>query len=394
MRVALIAALAVVAAATAPLLARVLPDELSQRFKPGAVLPILNILATGMLAVSTFSLNVMVSAHRAAAAQATPRAHRILLADTTTQSVLATFIGAFVYSLTAIILFQSNMIAPGTSVVMMGVTVLVVVLVILAMLRWIDHLSELGSMDNTLKATEAEAEPSLMQSRQSPALGGSILTDDTILPTDAHPVVAHRTGYVQFIDMPSLNEAMEGDQAALYLTIGPGDFVLEGQVVAQAAGLDADAIKALAQHIVLGDVRTFEQDAAYGLLVLSEIASRALSSGINDPGTAIDVIARQERLLWHWANAPITTAAQPYPRIFARKISADNLVESAFASIARDGAGMIEVVVRLQSALATLADGPEEDLRQAARKMTAHTREYAAGALTLESEKARVAETG
>ena len=116
-RVALMAALAVVAAAAAPLLARMLPEELSQRFTPEAVLPILNILATGMLAVSTFSLNVMVSAHRAAAAQATPRAHRILLADTTTQTVLATFIGAFVYALAAIILFQSNMIAPGTSVV-------------------------------------------------------------------------------------------------------------------------------------------------------------------------------------------------------------------------------------------------------------------------------------
>lgn len=164
-RVSLMALLAVIAPGIAALLAPVIPEGIGKRFEPSAVMPILTILASGMLAVSTFSLNVMVSAHRAAAAQATPRAHRILLSDTTTQTVLATFIGAFVYALSAIILFQSNLIAPGTSVIMLGVTVLVVVLVILAMLRWIDHLSDLGSMDATLRTTVAEARPALVQTR-------------------------------------------------------------------------------------------------------------------------------------------------------------------------------------------------------------------------------------
>lgn len=369
-RVSLMALLAVVAPAVATLMAPLIPTSVSDRFDPSAVMPILTILASGMLAVSTFSLNVMVSAHRAAAAQATPRAHRILMSDTTTQTVLATFIGAFVYSLSAIILFKSHLIAPGTSVTMLGITVVVVVLVILAMLRWIDHLSDLGSMDATLRATEAEARPSLMQTCHAPALGGSPLTDTTVLPTGAFAVTVPKTGYVQFIDLASIDADMPGDAAALYLTTVPGEFVLKGQPVGHAAGLSEKAAAGLMQHLVIGDLRTFEQDGAYGLLVLSEIASRALSPGINDPGTAIEVIARQQGLLWEWANAPRDDAPPPHPRIFVQELSADSLIENAFASIARDGAKMTEVITCLQNALNTLIGGPHEPLAQAAADMS------------------------
>jgi hypothetical protein len=57
--------------------------------------------------------------------------------------------------------------------------------------------------------------------------------------------------------------------------------------------------------IIVGDVRSFDQDPRFGAVVLTEIASRALSPGMNDPGTAIDVIGRAVRLL------AICIAAQP-----------------------------------------------------------------------------------
>ena len=38
-------------------------------------------------------------------------------------------------------------------------------------------------------------------------------------------------------------------------------------------------------------------------MVLSEIATRALSAAVNDPGTAIGVIGRLTRLLNTWAQA-------------------------------------------------------------------------------------------
>ena len=60
---------------------------------------------------------------------------------------------------------------------------------------------------------------------------------------------------------------------------------------------DEDVHKAVAEAFTIGAERTFDQDPRFGLCVLAEIASRALSPAVNDPGTAIDVIGRAVRLL-------------------------------------------------------------------------------------------------
>lgn len=386
-RVALMALLSIVAAIAAMVFEGYIPKGLRDRVAPDTVMPILTILASGMLAVSTFSLNVMVSAHNAAASQATPRAHRILLADTTTQSVLATFIGAFVYALTSIILLNAGFHADDSSVTVLLFTVAVVVLVILALLRWIDHLSDLGSMDATLRATEAETRSSLQLTRRAPALKASRLTSDILIPTEATPIPSPRSGYLQFIDVAQINEAIKKSEARIYIHTAPGQFVLTGQPVAYATDLTDKQVKSVQHALMIGQYRTFEQDASYGLLVLSEIASRALSSGINDSGTAIDVIARQERLLWNWARTEDVEGEPKYPRIFVPELSRAEMIKSAFSSTARDGADMIEVVCRLLHALRALQDAPDPDLAQAAAEMSETARDYAEAALLLKSEK-------
>lgn len=392
-RVALISLLALVASGLAMAFENILPEELRQRFSPEAVMPVLKILASGMLAVSTFSLNVMVTAHHAAAAQATPRAHRILLADPITHTALATFIGAFVYSLSSIILLQAGIHADGSAVILMGVTVLVVVLVILAMLRWVDHLSDLGSMDATLRTTDTEARTSLMTTRHNPALTGTPLTRETVIPPDADPLPAPASGYLQVMNLPYIDSCLPGEAARVWLSTPPGTFVLEGQTVGYAAGLTDTQIENVQGGLTIGEFRTFEQDATYGLLVLSEIASRALSPGINDPGTAIDVVSRQERLLWEWATTPRSDAAPAYPRIFVTEVSPESLVEYAFAGVARDGAEHLEVQRRVLHALDALQDAGNDRLADAVREWAQHTFDYGQSALAIEWERERMKKT-
>ena len=392
-RVALISLLALVASGLAMTIESILPESLRQRFSPDAVMPVLKILASGMLAVSTFSLNVMVTAHHAAAQQATPRAHRILLADPITHTALATFIGAFVYSLSSIILLQAGLHAEDSAVILMGVTVLVVVLVILAMLRWIDHLSDLGSMDATLNTTDTEARTSLMTTRHSPALTATPLTGDTVIPPDADPLPAPRSGYLQVMNLPYIDDCLPGDAARVWLSTPPGTFVLKGQTVGHVSGLTDAQIEQVQGGLTIGEFRTFEQDATYGLLVLSEIASRALSPSLNDPGTAIDVVSRQERLLWEWGTTPRSDATPTYSRIFVTEVSPESLMEFAFAGVARDGAGFLEVQRRLLHALDALQDAGNDRLASAARDWAKHTYDYGQSALAIEWERTQMEKT-
>ena len=151
LRVTLYAVVSVLAAASGSVAELYFDDRFTDIVSQKAVMPVLTILGSSMLAVSTFSLNVMVSSHRNAAQNATPRVHRLLLEDTTTQAVLATFVGAFVFSLTSIVLFQVGFYRDSAATITMAVAIGVVVMVILAMLRWINHLRNLGSIDQSLR---------------------------------------------------------------------------------------------------------------------------------------------------------------------------------------------------------------------------------------------------
>ncbi len=394
-RVTLIAVLAVVAAGLAPLLQGVIPEQLADRLGEESTRPILNVLATSMLAVTTFSLSVMVAAHRAASEQVTPRTHRLLLEDTTTQTVLATFLGAFIYALTSIVLINASLFTARSVTVSFFFTVFVILLVVIAILRWIDHLSRLGSMLETTRTVERAAEAAFGARLDDPFLGCRPAAE---APAGlAHRVGPETTSYVGHVDTQALVALAREAGFDIVLRARPGDFVSERDALAETgrSGHD-DAIRAA---FTLADARDFTQDPRFGLIVLSEIASRALSPGINDPGTAIDVIGRVLRLLLRWRQpeAGPRTGQLAGPdgdrrqgEVFVAPLDPADLVEDGFLGAARDGAGMVEVQLALQKALAALAASADPAMAAAARAMSARARDYAAAAMPLAADLARV----
>ena len=73
-----------------------------------AVGTLLGIMASSMLAVTTFSLTAMVTVYGSATQLGTPRATQLFINDTTSQNVLSTFLGAFVFSIVGIIGLQTK----------------------------------------------------------------------------------------------------------------------------------------------------------------------------------------------------------------------------------------------------------------------------------------------
>ncbi|WP_299046867.1 DUF2254 domain-containing protein [uncultured Tateyamaria sp.] len=379
LRVLLYALLSVVATLVSPLANAMLGEAVKAKIDFEAVLAVLTILASSMLAVSTFSLNIMVSAHRAAAANATPRVHRILLEDTTTQSVLAAFIGAFVYSLGSIVLYHLGFYDPDSAFFAMMVTVAVVILVVVSLLRWIEHLTMLGSVEESLNAARDRARESLLALARNPRHGASPLSQDTVLPQVLTPLPAPRTGILQLIDMASLEDCLP-HASVIYLKVRPGSHVLEGETLGHVSGtMTEDVLDQIADQFTFGVNRTHEQDAEFGLTVLSEIASKALSPGINDPGTAIEALMALKSVLWAYAQEAPAADASSSPRVFVAFPEPADFVEAAFAAIARDGAGTIEVALTLRKALAALAecgaDGMADAVRAFADRAMLHAQE-------------------
>lgn len=352
-RASLFSILAVATALVAIVLGPYIPGDLPTKIGADAVDNILGIIASSMLAVTTFSLSTMVAAYAAATSNVTPRATRLVMEDTTTQNVLATFVGSFLYSLVGIIALSTGAYGSTGRVVLFVVTAGVIVLIVVTLLRWIDHLSRLGRVTETTARVEKAASNAMRLRCERPYMGGRPMID---VPKAARPIYASRIGYIQHLDVGALSDIAEEGKGTIFVCATPGAFVSPTEPIAWADHLGFDKQESeIRACFTIDDVRSFDQDPRFGASVLTEIASRALSPGINDPGTAIDVIGRAIRVLAIWAEPGDPEQDIMFPRIHVPEIELADLFDDLFTPIARDGAGIVEVGARLQKALKILS---------------------------------------
>lgn len=355
-RASLYCALAVLTALIGVVANPMVPADVAERFGADSVGNILSILASSMLAVTTFSLAIMVSAYGAASQSATPRATKLLIEDNTAQIALATFVGAFLYSIAGLIALSTRIYGPGGRVVLFAATVAVIVLITVTLLRWIEQLSKFGRVGETINLVENATRQAMKSRAVAPFMGG---VPGTGLPIDGVPIESTTVGFVEHLDMERLASVSQEHDIDIHLTALPGTFAAPGQPLAVVTrALDEDGVDSLRKAFSIGDSRTFENDPRYGLVVLNEIAVRALSPAVNDPGTAIDIIGTIVRLLVGWSEARCEHAGHAeirYPRVHVTGLDEADMYDDVFPAIARDGAHMREIGVTLQKAFTALS---------------------------------------
>lgn len=372
-RIAFVAVLSVVAILVALIARPFLPEEIAETVGTDALDDLLTIIASSMLAVVTFSLAVMVSIYRSASAQWTPRIHRLMLEDRTTQNTLATFVGAYIYALTSIVLLRTTVFGDGQDddpqVILFFFTIIVLILIVVSIVRWILHLQRVGSLIDVARRIEHRTKQAFESRMNTPCLGGHPLQGPDDIPSDAFAVTSEESGYVQLMYQGAISDAADEHDVDVYLHVPVGHFLHRGQALCHLSTENDEMVDSVRTNIVIGDLRTFDQDPRFGLIVLGEVGSKAMSSGINDPGTAIDVIGRMARILQSYrSEMDAASDDMSHPRLWVPPLAAADLIEDGFDPIARDGGGTVEVQLALQKALAALAHHPAEVLAQAARE--------------------------
>lgn len=346
---------AVLLAVAARYLAPWLPEHFEGNIGQDSVGGILQILASSMLAVTTFSLTAMVSAYSSATTLATPRATQLLIQDPTSQNALSTFLGAFLFSIVGIIALSTGFYGDRGRVILFVGTLAVVALIVFTLLRWIAHLTAFGRMSDVIDRVERAAVESVREWREAPHLGGQ---PAVAVPEGAWPVFGERTGYVTHVDVGALQRIATQADLRLHVAVLPGALVHPQRPLLQVEGrADNDCRAALARAFTVERHRSFDHDPRLGLVTLAEIGSRALSAAVNDAGTAIEVIDAQHRVfravLAQQDDAPGDADCD---RVFVPLPAMADLLEDAFRPLARDGTGAIEVSIRLQKTLAALAE--------------------------------------
>ncbi len=336
---------------------------------------LLKIMASSMLMMATFAVASMVAAYSSASRSATPRSFPLIIADDVSQNALSAFIGAFIYSVVALVALMNGFYGGRASqFILFSLTIVVLAVIIITFIRWVDNIARLGRLEHTITKVEAATTEAIRKRQSSPRLGGVATIS---FPDGGRSVFGKDIGYVQRVDTAALQARAVKSQLKIVVAALPGTFCTPNcpvaRVIPEATGSvsDADA-EAIAATFVIKGSRVFDQDPRFGLVVLSEIASRALSPAVNDPGTAIGVSGSLVRLfvMWNECGKGGDVSKAQFERVAVPELSVADMFDDAFTGIARDGAGNVEVVVRLLKALESIAAAGDATMRNNALRHT------------------------
>jgi uncharacterized membrane protein len=350
-RASLYAGFGVGAALVAVFAAPFVPREMAERLGGESVQQILTILASSLLAVATFSLGAWVTAYTSVSQAATPRAAALVTSDEASQKSLATFVGAFLYAVVAVTAVNAHYYGPGGRAVLYLTSLAVVGLVAFRLLGWINRLSRLARLGHMIELVEKRTATCLAQ--QPPARPRR--------PLSGAEIHACETGYVQNIDLPYLRDQAAAHGVRVQILASVGAFRRRGEILARVdrRTLDPDLETRLGQAFSVARNRTFDQDPRYGLIVLGEIGARALSPGVNDPGTAIQIVGVAVRLLDDWARLETGGSTESKDGVddpvLSPPLEPDALLDDVLGPLIRYGSADLALAIRLQKALSSLA---------------------------------------
>lgn len=364
-----------------------LPDKMKIGIERDILINLLGILASTMLTVATFSVAAMVSAFAAVSTTATPRATRIVMRDRTTQNSLTSFLSAFIYAIVALVAISIADYGEGGRLLLFAGYCFMVSWVLVSFVRWVDRVSKLGRMGDTLERVEEACREAFSSSEAMGTLGAKPISGD---PVSGAEVKADVIGYLQNIDVSALDMIAGEIGTTIRVMERPGAFVDPHDslvTVIDHAEIDEEIEERIRSAFQLGDERRVGNDPRFGLILLSEIADRALSPAVNDPGTAIAVLGIQIRLMKTWSDHLNEPNEVKYENVEVTELDPEDLLDDAFTAISRDGAAMFEVGSRIQKSLAVLAHMGNERLLSAARRHSKLALEQAEISLATETHK-------
>jgi uncharacterized membrane protein len=261
---------------------------------------ILGTIAGATITVAGIVVSITVVSVQLASSQFSPRVLRGFLRDRFQQNAIGAVLGTFTYCL--LVLGQTRVSGPEAEVApapSLAVTLAIVLAVasMLAIISFIDHSARAMQVGHIIRRITDETLELIRHTCRRKDEHDPVRVREHPLPEGPKAVVrADRNGWVQQLDRDALVAALPAGSYAR-LDVRVGGFVTDGirlctYWVPEDTPRDQGERVAhrLRSAIALGEGRTMQQDIAFGLRQLIDIGLRALSPGINDPTTAIEVL--------------------------------------------------------------------------------------------------------
>jgi uncharacterized membrane protein len=327
----------------------------------------LSAIAGSMITVTGVVFSITIVALTLASTQYTSRILRTFMRDRANQIVLGVFLGIFSYCL--IVLRTLSGGNNGQFIPSMAVLAAVVLALVGIgfLIFFIHHIaatiqaSEIISSitDETLEAIDNFFPDEIGEDSEDNEDDREVAEPDKAI---WHVVPSLSRGYIQKIATDSLLEFARNKGTIVKMEKEIGEFVAKGRPLAYLsleAEPNKETVKKLNAVYAIGSYRTVDQDPAFGIRQLVDIALKALSPGINDTSTAIICIDHLSAILQRAACRRIESKYRYEDgelRVIAKGLTFQSLLRQSYSQILENGEGNAAVIERMIDAVEEISN--------------------------------------
>lgn len=321
------------------------PDAVTPH--PEAALFILATIAQSMVSLAALVLTITMVVVQLAMGQFSPRIVQTFLQDKPSQIAIGLFVATFTHALVALREVDSEAgTVPGLAII---VAYVLVILSISVLVLYVHHIGQSLRVSSLLELVGDKTRRLLDD--LYPDAG------DPLPPSPQPTICARASGVITHVGHDRLIALARDANVRLELVPAVGEFVPAGAPLFRVHGdlsrLDVDGVL---RSVVLGLERRLDQDVAYGIRMLVDIAERCLAdSPFQDPTTAVQAIDRLHDCLRQLARRPFPGGEHRDGvgalRLTVPSMDWDAYVHLAFDEVRQAGARSPQVTRRLQAAL-------------------------------------------
>jgi len=179
-------------------------------------------------------------------------------------------------------------------------------------------------------------------------------------------ITSSESGYLQSVDSDDLMELAKKEDILIIMQHKPGDYLVKDLKICEVFGHeepDESISGDINNTFITSQVRTTTQDAEFSIHQIVEIASRALSTGVNDPYTAIASIDNLTTIMARLASinfpSPWRYDEDGRLRVIAEGLTFSGMMDTSFNQIRQYAEENPTVMIRLMDAFNTISSFTE-----------------------------------
>ncbi|WP_282049635.1 DUF2254 domain-containing protein [Maribacter aquivivus] len=248
---------------------------------------ILSTLIGGLISLTVFSFSMVMVLLNQASSNFSPRVLPGIISDQKHQIVLGLYIATILYNIFILISIEpteNTYQTPGFSV-LLGIILVVVCLA--AFIYFIHHISQAIQVGNILTAIHSRTKSEIT----------SIIEEQEVntfeFPNHEHweAYEITETGYFYGVLNDDLLELCKENSIKVIIQLHKGQFILDGTIGFKSEKpLNDELKKKITSTLLFSNEELIGENYIYGFRQISEIGVKAMSPGINDPGTALNTI--------------------------------------------------------------------------------------------------------